>query len=352
MNHTMRHLLRRIVPNWWRPTLDAAAVLAFDLGHLRTANTRACVDGTGAPIPWYTYPVIEYLRQLDFSEADVFEYGSGHSTLFWGSRAKSVTSVEDDRDWYEKLRPRLQTNCTLILETDLYEYPRVIERGHRRYDVVVVDGASRGNTRLKCARRALAALREGGLVVLDNADWLPESARLLREGGLIQVDMAGFGPVNGYTWTTSLFLHREFAPRPLAGRQPGPAVGSWPQTWETPPFREPPIVECGDDVFGGVMRNQLFTFPGPHASEHFRLVVAERRNAGVRSVAVLDERRQRVLISFNEPVSGPAVMESRLERILSSGWPEFMSFVNSNDQRRYDLAPTSPNASGEPPADR
>ncbi|MCL0042054.1 hypothetical protein M1N12_03225, partial [Peptococcaceae bacterium] len=32
--------------------------------------------------------------------------------------------------------------------------------------------------------------------------------------------MTGFGPINGYTWTTSFFFHREFNFKPLHSRQP------------------------------------------------------------------------------------------------------------------------------------
>ena len=337
---TVRGMLRRLVPRGLKPSFDAAAALLFDQGHLGSGRTGTCIDAAGAPIPWYTYPAIEYLRQLDFSDADVFEFGSGHSTLFWAARARHVVSVEDDRAWYDVLSRRLPPNAELILETDLYAYPRVIERRDARYDVIVVDGAARGNTRLKCAKRAVTALREGGLLILDNADWLPESARHLREAGLIQVDMTGLGPVNGYAWTTTLFFHRGFNRQPRSGRQPEAGVGSWPQTWETPPTLEPPIVECGDDAFGGVRRDEPFTIQGPHAPERFRFLVSERRAAGVRTVAILDERLQRVLLTHHEPMGSAPVLEQDLHRVTRMTWNEFAAFINGNDQRRYDLRPT------------
>lgn len=71
------------------------------------------------------------------------------------------------------------------------------------------------------APAAVAFLRPGGLMILDNSDWYPNTAAYLRERGLIQIDMHGFGPVNPYTWTTSLFLDRAFAMKPKGDRQPG-----------------------------------------------------------------------------------------------------------------------------------
>ncbi|MGH9307724.1 MAG: class I SAM-dependent methyltransferase, partial [Vicinamibacterales bacterium] len=185
-------------------------------------QTKAAVDRSGRPVPWYTYPAIEYLQQFDFSQSRVFEYGSGNSTLFWTERAAQVVSVEDDERWYANIRPRLGANCTLVLEPDLDRFVDVITRFPERFDIIVVDGPARGQTRLKCAARALECLRPGGLIILDNSDWLPRSARLLRGTGLLQVDMSGFIPLGGHTQTTSFFFDRTCELRPRDGRQPHP----------------------------------------------------------------------------------------------------------------------------------
>ena len=76
--------------------------------------------------------------------------------------------------------------------------------------MIVVDGAARGNTRLKCCRAALTRLRPAGMIILDNSGWLPESSRVLREAGLLQVDMTGLVPIGKHTQTTSFFFHRDF----------------------------------------------------------------------------------------------------------------------------------------------
>ena len=141
-------LLRRFVPSAWSASFDATRSLWFSYAHLHSALSKTSIDTDRRPIPWYTYPAIEYLEQLDFSDASVFEYGSGHSTLFWAARAKRVVSVDDDREWFQRLSEKRPSNCELILETDLYEYPGVIGRMGGLFDVIVIDGAARGNTRL------------------------------------------------------------------------------------------------------------------------------------------------------------------------------------------------------------
>src|SRR5205085_491303 len=162
------------------------------------------------------------------------------------------------------------------------------------------DGAARGHTRLKCARRALAKLREGGLIVLDNSDWLPESARVLRQAGLIQVDMSGFAPISGHPQTTSLFFHRAFAFAPRGPRQPLPPPGGVPRVWERPRPTEPPLVHCGDEVFGAVGRDESFGFDTAAGRRTFRFLGCSETTTRPSSAAIVDVDRDRVLLAVYE----------------------------------------------------
>lgn len=330
--------LKWMHPSYWIPSLAAARSLWFDYAHLASVRTGSCVDAQRNPVPWYTYPAIDYVRQLDFRGRSVFEFGSGNSTLFWGSVATRVVSVEDDERWFRMMAPKVPRNCELILEPDLDAYPAVIARSGDRYDVIVVDGAARGKTRLRCAEAAIGRLRDGGMIILDNSDWLPESSRLLREAGLIQVDMTGFAPISRHTQTTSFFLHRAFAFPPRGPRQPMPGPGAPEQVWEHPAPTEPPLVHCGRDVFGAVRRDDRFTILSPSGPREFRFIVAEPREHGIRSAALLDMSQQRVLLSLTERMDRPASVEATLEAVMQMTWDQFERFVNGNDKRRYDLA--------------
>src|SRR5216117_3805614 len=99
------------------------------VARLRTSRKRQVAARrrrSGQSAPWYTYPAIEFLRQLDFSDRTVFEYGSGMSTMFWAKKAKHVVSVEDDEQWCETLRNLLPSNAELIYEPDLSKFPGII----------------------------------------------------------------------------------------------------------------------------------------------------------------------------------------------------------------------------------
>ena len=148
----------------------------------------------------------------------------------WFYGATRVVSVEHDRIWYERLRARLPAGHELHLVEDPGEYPRVLARYAERFDVIVVDGIMRR----ACCAAAVAQLAPGGLVILDNADWHHRCAAVLRGAGLLEVDFAGFGPVNGYTWTTSLFFQREFAVRTRDTEQPQHGIGSLSHREEAP----------------------------------------------------------------------------------------------------------------------
>ena len=202
------------------PSKIACRILEHGYGHAASWRAQVPIDGDGKPTPWYTYSAIAYLSQLDFSENTVFEYGSGNSTLWWGARSKHVVSVESAQAWARKVSQQADSLPVEVLEaTGRDEYVSALDDV---FDVIVVDGDWRG----ACAERALTALAPGGLIVVDNADWYPGICAMLRAADLIQVDFSGFGPINPYTSTTSLFLHRDFRARPVGKRQPVPDVGS------------------------------------------------------------------------------------------------------------------------------
>jgi hypothetical protein len=151
--------------------------------------------------PWYTYPAIEYLSQYDFSGCAVFEYGSGNSSKFWAQRAVTVKSVESNQTWYETVKSDLAENQDVLLFSDKNDYVNSIHSNNQSFDVIVIDGFYRYN----CALESVKCLNAGGMIILDNSDWYPSTARILRENDFLQTDFIGWGPINSYAWCTSIF---------------------------------------------------------------------------------------------------------------------------------------------------
>ena len=220
---TFRSSLRNLFPAWFRAVTRNIKVLEIDYNHFQSAYQKKCITRGGSPIPWYTYPAIEYLSQLDFSEKVIFEYGCGYSTLFWSGRAKEVKCVEDNAAWADFIRSHRSPNVEIRFTNSKEEYVSEISRYAINFDVIVIDGE---HYRLKCAQIAPTLLNPGGLIILDNSDHYFRTAQILREANLLQVDMTGFGPIQGCTWTTSLFFDRAFNFRPVDNIQPHPGIGS------------------------------------------------------------------------------------------------------------------------------
>ena len=188
-------------------------------GQWRSIRDGRPVRADGSWLPWYTYPAIEYLIQFDWSDSVIFEYGAGFSSLFWAARARSVTSVERDVVWVRSLESQAGPNLRLLSRTTRQNYVDAIRESGATFDLVIIDG----HWRHDCVLAGLQRLAPRGLVLLDNSDKFPVAAARLRENGLFQVDFHGFGPMNNYAWTTSLFIRAEAGPRtrvdphPIAG---------------------------------------------------------------------------------------------------------------------------------------
>jgi predicted O-methyltransferase YrrM len=149
----------------------APILAAYKQGHFRSAFARRAVDRHGKPIPWYTYPCIDFLRYRSFSHKRVLEFGAGQSTLWWASVAESVFALEGDEDWCAELKKCIPENVTLRLvdaasvATCLSDVSRAI-KDQVRYDIVVIDGLWRS----ELVPIAMEILAPGGAIICDNAE--------------------------------------------------------------------------------------------------------------------------------------------------------------------------------------
>ncbi len=198
----------------------------------KSIDEKICADKDGNPLPWYTYPAIEYLKQFDYRRQKIFEYGCGYSSLFWARRAAKVISIEDNPLYFTRWKQEFAAaeNLDIRHREDGEAYENAILEEEGQFEVIVIDGKRRA----ECAVAAVAGLAAGGMIILDDSDRINTSeeyaaaVRTLREAGLIQVDFYGFCPMNNYTKTTSLFLKRDFSPVSLYKVQP---VNGWGNLW-------------------------------------------------------------------------------------------------------------------------
>lgn len=201
-------------------------------GYFKSIELDACVDGEGNAVPWYNYPVIEYLKQLDFSDKRIFEFGCGNSSIWWANRAKEVISVEHDLEWYTTRKSLEQQNLKLNLRQDEENYCNCILEQPGSFDVIIVDGIHRD----ACVDNALKKLSPNGMIIFDNTDRVSEFKEYkdgivkLNQANLLQVDFIGIAPIIDYVTTTSIFFTREFNFKSAHEFQPSKSIGQISET--------------------------------------------------------------------------------------------------------------------------
>jgi hypothetical protein len=177
-------------------------------GHHLSVKLKSSVNEKNESLPWFTYPAIEFLDQLNLTQADIFEWGSGNSSKYFSKKCKSIISIEHDLNWYEIQKNDLKNNQQLI-HVDKSLYDKVISEKNKEYDIIIIDGILRG----LCLQSAFNFIKLDGMIIYDNSDRDPQNCLILREKGFTQIDFSGFGPINDYTWTTSIFFkHFKFKP--------------------------------------------------------------------------------------------------------------------------------------------
>ena len=84
--------------NRYRPLLQLQHGFLFQYGWLKSWWRGRPVDAAGKPLPWLTYPAIDFISQFDFSDAIVFEWGSGFyiNSVLPEEAAKRLRSIRVD----------------------------------------------------------------------------------------------------------------------------------------------------------------------------------------------------------------------------------------------------------------
>lgn len=200
----------------------------------KSIDEKCCLDKDGNPLPWYTYPAIEYLKQFDYSDKNIFEYGHGMSSLFWAQRSKKVISTEDNPKWLDELSKKIyHPNLEVKLREEGMKYENAIFETDDIFDIIVIDGKRRA----ECAETAIKKLSSDGMIILDDSDRTNTSIEYqtaiatLKKADLLQIDFYGFCPMNNYPKTTSIFFRRNFNFKSIYDVQP---ICGWGSLWKMP----------------------------------------------------------------------------------------------------------------------
>jgi hypothetical protein len=134
--------------------------------------------------PWIAQGAVRYLDHELTRNMTGLEWGSGRSTQWFARRLGRLVSIEFNETWYQTVSKQIQgiPNVRILqipIEPDLpvqvhYDVlPRYVaainEFAEASIDFVLVDG----HYRQACVLAALTKLRPGGLLAIDNTDWIP-----------------------------------------------------------------------------------------------------------------------------------------------------------------------------------
>jgi hypothetical protein len=179
-----------------------------EIGWFESFHRLRSVNRKNEVLPWFTYPAIAFLTGRAKPDFSVFEFGSGHSTLWWSQRVKKVVSVEHDLDWYQQIKPQLADHVIYFhAELGTGKYAQAVTTFEREFDIIVIDGRDRVN----CAKNCLNGLKEDGVIIWDNSDRAiyQEGYDYLLNQGFKRLDFLGMGPIASHGWCTSVFYRVE-----------------------------------------------------------------------------------------------------------------------------------------------
>lgn len=147
-------------------TRDGAYLV--ETGYIKSIKSFEPVNKKGDPIPWMNYSFIDFLEPRLNQSMNIFEYGSGYSTLYLSDKVGSITSVEFDKSWFEKMKESLNDkgNCRVIFRAGQKQYIEAVkEYGNERFDMIIVDGRDR----TECVKHILPFLSDDGVIILDDS---------------------------------------------------------------------------------------------------------------------------------------------------------------------------------------
>jgi hypothetical protein len=213
--HTLFALMRERLPDPMARSIRAGATAMLTplhftrhTGHWQSSLRSMAVSPSGQPIPWYTYPCLDFLAPRRERIRSVLEFGAGQSTLWWAAQGARVVAFEADGGWFDDLKQRVPSNVDLrFVDASTPESclrgvrEQLEELGNPLFDAVVVDGLFR--TELAALSPSFRA--ENGVIICDDSEGY-EIHAMLRESGLSRVDFFGFAPGVMLPRSTSIYF--------------------------------------------------------------------------------------------------------------------------------------------------
>tara|TARA_B100002019_G_C21259675_1_gene595969 strand:- start:1736 stop:2497 length:762 start_codon:yes stop_codon:yes gene_type:complete len=211
--------LRRIVTGLLTPIS-----FAMRSGHFKSSMLEKSVNKSGKPIPWLTFPCIDFLENRSLSNKSVLEFGGGQSTIYFSNKVRKVITFEEDEKWAEYINSYALPNSKLyyvpytaagsfvdseIISTigrkQINFIEETLERDfpNEKFNIIIVDGLIREAVIQICEKY----LDENGAIICDDAGGY-SFQKDMNDSGLNRVDFYGHSPGVYHHTCTSIYYKK------------------------------------------------------------------------------------------------------------------------------------------------
>ena len=199
------NFLRSILTGFLTPV-----IFSLSSGHFISSIRAKAVDKNNRPIPWYTYPCIDFLNTLNFKSKKILEFGSGQSSIWWSKNSLEVYSLEDNQYYLNKIR-NLNIKNIKIKSCDTYlKNFENLNLTQNYFDIIIIDGFDR----YLSFKKSLNLISKDGIFIFDNSEGYHEPRdhynshpilKLMNDKGYYRIDFYGYAPGVIKKHCTSIF---------------------------------------------------------------------------------------------------------------------------------------------------
>ncbi len=168
------------------------------------------MDNDYNPLPWMNYSVIEFLSKRMNKTINIFEYGSGYSTLYFSKLVNRIKSIEYNSEWFDRFNTKFHmiSNIELLYVPLGQNYTTAIQdftQIGKKYEMIIIDGRKR----VDCLKNAIKYLTPDGILLLDdsNREKYKEVFSLCVKKGFKELTFSGMKP-NGLGIFYSTIFYR------------------------------------------------------------------------------------------------------------------------------------------------
>lgn len=177
-----------------------------DNGWFNSFENQIPINSKNEPIPWTTYSFIDFVKPRLNKQMNIFEYGSGYSTLFFAKHVKKVTSVEHDEKWFKKLKNQIPPNAVIFIKS-ISDFVESIADNEEKYDLIFIDGEER----VSCLKKSVSHITSNGVIILDDSERIEylDGVENLLNNSFKRIDFWGISPGCLYKKCTTIFYRTE-----------------------------------------------------------------------------------------------------------------------------------------------